>query len=719
MVGTPNHGAGFVYTEIGEVGSTIFKKHAKASRQLYAGGPFLHDLNRGEAGGYHLRPFVQYGNIYGLPDDWVVEGSSAFLNGVRSRYIENAVHSPLLPMPGEAITESKTIWGWIEQWLTHDIPRSILKNFKVNIVSGSGHVFRHTLQLKSGKIWEGYNDITKFPATLKPWEDIGTGPGSKALINLAISGHRWGNIFVNEKTLLELGFLSPGSVSLRVRKGSARFVSFNRKNGGHFEVVVGPKTAGKWYNFHPHAKIIGLDTDFVVTTGSGNDIRVDILEGRVRLKTSAIRQDKAQVFHSGQAVEVSAGGKVAVLPVSSKKWWKDKFYTDHPGQKTNSVPVDRNLLRASADAYVYAYKYRNWNRSNRGKYDQLMAGWHPAGGESRAYIRFDLSGVNAAAVRRAVLRLYYFQTSGGTGVKLGIYRVTSPWGEGSDTYHSGQIEKTAPPGSISWVHQPGTDPAPVAVFNPGNGLREWTDVDITSLVRKWGSGASNYGLVIRAAGKLSANIAESVYHFASRERDSGLDKPGGKYKGPVLMLYHDMKNGTKVWGKRIKTHIPAGGKLINGNFEAGPGNLGRFATLGTGSNSLPGWRIERGSIDIVGTYWQQKNGHRSIDLCGSSCSTLTQTFAAVPGKTYVLSFDLAGNFFHSGVKLLQVKAGDQVRSYQFDTKGKNAGNMGWQRQALRFTATSGSLKISFVAPDNINDAYCGPAIDNVNIRPAD
>ena len=192
----------------------------------------------------------------------------------------------------------------------------------------------------------------------------------------------------------------------------------------------------------------------------------------------------------------------------------------------NQAPT---YLYPVADAYVYAYAYRNWNRSNRGKYEQLVAGWNPVGGESRAYVRFDLNGVSPSSVHRAVLRLYHTGTYGNNGVKLGIYRVSDPWIEGWDTYHSGQVEKTAAPGVLSWVQQPVYNSSIMASFNPGTGQGNYVEIDVTTLVREWLAGFQNNGLLIKPAGNMNGSVSESVYHFASRE-------VADKDHWPVLIL---------------------------------------------------------------------------------------------------------------------------------------------------------------------------------------
>ncbi|MCD6476528.1 MAG: DNRLRE domain-containing protein, partial [Anaerolineaceae bacterium] len=213
---------------------------------------------------------------------------------------------------------------------------------------------------------------------------------------------------------------------------------------------------------------------------------------------------------------------------------------------TATTPILSQTVYASADAYVYAYNYRNWNRSNRGRYDQLVAGWHPTGGESRTYIKFDLSRIDKSKISKAILKLYHFQTSGNNGIELGIFRVTSPWNEGSDTYHSGHTEKTAAPGELSWVQQPQIDIQPLISFNPGRELGDWVEVDITPLVKQWLTGTPNYGLVIKPIGCLTQSIPASGYHFASRERKVDLDNPKGESKAPMLILSKNPSGGNAI-----------------------------------------------------------------------------------------------------------------------------------------------------------------------------
>ncbi len=173
------------------------------------------------------------------------------------------------------------------------------------------------------------------------------------------------------------------------------------------------------------------------------------------------------------------------------------------------------------------------------------------------------------------------------------------------------------------------------------------------------------------------------------------------------------QNGTHVWGKKISNLVNS--KLRNGSFEYVSQNIGRFKVFNKGSIDINGWLVTKGSVDVVGSYWRSIHGTKSVDICGSSPGAISQSIVTQPGRTYTLSFYLAGNYVHSGIKILQVKAGNILKTYYFDTRGKNSNNMGWVKKSFKFTATSNITNISFIAPDN-NDRTCGPVIDNVTIN---
>jgi hypothetical protein len=167
-------------------------------------------------------------------------------------------------------------------------------------------------------------------------------------------------------------------------------------------------------------------------------------------------------------------------------------------------------LTPVADGDVYAYSYRNWDWANWGMSETMSAGWNPTGGERRAYLKFDVPA--DLGVNRAVLKLYQYYNFGPVHT-LGVYRVTGPWDEGTDTYHSGEVEETAASGELCWMQQPSFDPVSVATFNSATAVPAWVEVDITSLVQQWQAGTPNYGLVIKTKSDFEATSG-----FFTKER---------------------------------------------------------------------------------------------------------------------------------------------------------------------------------------------------------
>ena len=278
-------------------------------------------------------------------------------------------------------------------------------------------------------------------------------------------------------------------------------------------------------------------TEFLVNVQDNGTTNIQLLKGNIEV--SDINHHSTIDLSAGMEVKIVAKSSVLdtkLLKINpDNKWWTNwptlMPITEKPGY-SGGITGNTNggqQIPASADAYVYAYAYRNWNQSNRGKYEQLVAGWHPTGGESRIYIRFDLDGVRPSSVHHAILRLYHTGTYGNNGIKLGVYRVTDPWVEGQDTYHPGQVEKTADQGVLSWMQQPVFNNSIIATFNPGMEKDNWVEVDITPLVKQWMAGFQNNGLLIKPVGNMDKTTPESVYHFASRETTD-------KNHWPVLIL---------------------------------------------------------------------------------------------------------------------------------------------------------------------------------------
>jgi len=158
-----------------------------------------------------------------------------------------------------------------------------------------------------------------------------------------------------------------------------------------------------------------------------------------------------------------------------------------------------------------------------------------------------------------------------------------------------------------------------------------------------------------------------------------------------------------------------------------------FDATGTGSsdlsvNTVPlvnpsfetpgaGWTFN--NVDNVNG-WQASDGTHIIDLNAFSPGSVSQAFATIPGVTYTVTFDLAGNPGNpQDVKTMTVSAAGVSTDYSFDTRGFSTSNMGWTHQTFTFTATDASTTLAFTStysnPSNRTDNAQGAAIDNVRV----
>src|SRR5262245_5750604 len=164
---------------------------------------------------------------------------------------------------------------------------------------------------------------------------------------------------------------------------------------------------------------------------------------------------------------------------------------------------------------------------------------------------------------------------------------------------------------------------------------------------------------------------------------------------------------------------PAGDLVTNGSFEdgpepdpAGPG----FTPYEAGSTAIPGWAVTRGSVDDIGPYWQPADGRRSIDLNGNEPGAVAQVFRTTPGKTYKVTFALAGNDGGDGpsVKTVVVTAGGARAEITFDAAGRTYTDMGWETHTWEFTAEAAETVLEFASTTD-QPAACGPALDRVSV----
>src|SRR5450755_2446577 len=86
----------------------------------------------------------------------------------------------------------------------------------------------------------------------------------------------------------------------------------------------------------------------------------------------------------------------------------------------------------------------------------------------------------------------------------------------------------------------------------------------------------------------------------------------------------------------------------NGSFELGPPNPCNTFNVPQGDTRITGWVISVGNIDWESgppCGWDPSDGSNSLDLVGSGgIGGIQQTFDTIPGVTYQVQFDLAGNY---------------------------------------------------------------------------
>jgi choice-of-anchor C domain-containing protein len=161
----------------------------------------------------------------------------------------------------------------------------------------------------------------------------------------------------------------------------------------------------------------------------------------------------------------------------------------------------------------------------------------------------------------------------------------------------------------------------------------------------------------------------------------------------------------------------------NGSFESG--TVTPCNTFNISGAVITGWNINVGNVDWEGPLpscgWQSSSGNASLDMVGSSAGGIggiEQTFDTVPGTTYQVSFDMAGNTGAPPViKPLDVTINGVTTHFTFDTTGHTGSAMGWTTHTLLFTATGASSTIQFVSDVSASGGTlnAGAALDNVRI----
>jgi len=182
----------------------------------------------------------------------------------------------------------------------------------------------------------------------------------------------------------------------------------------------------------------------------------------------------------------------------------------------------------------------------------------------------------------------------------------------------------------------------------------------------------------------------------------------------VLVLLIGMGAGIPGIPAAQETPAAPGDDLVlNGNFETPvvPYNLLAFNAGQTFGN----WTVGSGQIDLVRSIWTAAVGAQSVDLSGSIAGSIYQDLPTVAGRTYTLTFQMAGNYAGPPtVKSMQVFWNDvSLGILTFDTTGRGPANMGWTlRTVPSLVAPGASTRLKFVSLDN---TWYGPVIDDVHV----
>ena len=151
------------------------------------------------------------------------------------------------------------------------------------------------------------------------------------------------------------------------------------------------------------------------------------------------------------------------------------------------TPISLQPGAAGKDAYVVSTHPTN-------NYDYSYAWVGNWGSEiERTYIQFDLNTIPTnARLISASLSLYQFSSVGSGSFTVGLYQVTSDWGESN----------------ITWNNQPTSSSEVEASCTVYTGSTVWkTWYNIGDLVKGWLDGSvTNYGMLLKAANELSINV---------------------------------------------------------------------------------------------------------------------------------------------------------------------------------------------------------------------
>ena len=170
-----------------------------------------------------------------------------------------------------------------------------------------------------------------------------------------------------------------------------------------------------------------------------------------------------------------------------------------------------------------------------------------------------------------------------------------------------------------------------------------------------------------------------------------------------------------AWVALLGSILTSNAAVSNGSFEEPVVHV-PYQVFSTGE-SIGGWVVEAGTIEIVGTYWPAAAGRQSVDLSGifDLIGTIYQDIPTIPGQDYTVRFAFAGNPEDGATKQMKVFWNNgEIADLTVDTAGRSLTDMGWTYYSYKVTATSTMSRLTF---QSLTLTFLGPVIDDVSVTP--
>lgn len=161
-----------------------------------------------------------------------------------------------------------------------------------------------------------------------------------------------------------------------------------------------------------------------------------------------------------------------------------------------------------------------------------------------------------------------------------------------------------------------------------------------------------------------------------------------------------------------------GPDLISNGCLQVPSLTSGYDTFEGGSTQIPGWTVGGDSVDVMTTdKWEPGPGCRqSVDLAGNAQGSVAQTVSTMPGVSYLLRWEMAGDLDGGPVlKAMHVFWESRlVAAPTFDTAGHSDSSMGWVDMHVTVDATRTRSVVTF-ADVSAGDTAYGATLDDVSL----